>query len=57
MTAYSDTALLLCAEAPLLVHTAKHGVTVCNHFHFAAVSTLLLQPLHNIFEYKSSPDQ
>ena len=27
MTAYSDT-------APLLVHTAKHGITVCNNFLF-----------------------
>ena len=32
MIAYSDTLLLLCAEAPLLVHTANHGVAVCNHF-------------------------
>ena len=40
MTAYSDTWLLLCAEAPLLVDTAKKGITVCNHFFISQLSLI-----------------
>ncbi len=40
MIAYGVTLLLLCAEAPLLVHTAKRGITVCSHLFISQLSLI-----------------